>query len=60
MQNSVTIPIINMIVKRSMKSLNNYPDVKKVGLLATTGTIGTHLYENELRKRGIECYYSGR
>jgi aspartate racemase len=54
MQESVNIPIINMIVETAIEVAKKYPDVKKVGLLATSGTIGTGLYHKELEARGIE------
>jgi aspartate racemase len=54
MQESVNIPIINMIRETAIELANNYPDVKKVGLLATTGTIGTGLYHKELEAKGFE------
>lgn len=54
MQESVRIPIINMIRETAIEIANNYPDVKKVGLLATTGTIGTGLYNKELEAKGFE------
>lgn len=46
------IPIINMI-EEAAKHICQL-DLKKVGLLATSGTIHSRLYENELEKCGIE------
>ncbi|UYP44000.1 Aspartate racemase [Candidatus Lokiarchaeum ossiferum] len=53
-QSSVKIPILNMIQETVNFISQNYPDVKKVGLLATTGTIKSKVYEEELRKEGIK------
>jgi len=54
MQKSISIPIINMIRETASEVVVKYPDAKKVGLLATTGTISTGLYEKEFEARGIE------
>ncbi len=54
MSNSVDIPVINMIEEAVKELKQKYPDIKEVGLLATTGTISTGLYEDELRKNGFE------
>ncbi|RJP69728.1 MAG: amino acid racemase [Ignavibacteriales bacterium] len=54
MQKSISIPIINMISETAKEVTAKYPDVKKVGLLATTGTISTGLYEKEFKALGIE------
>lgn len=54
MQDAVTIPIINMIEETVKEVKINYPNIKKVGLLATSGTIKTQLYNNELKANGYE------
>jgi aspartate racemase len=54
MQNAVSIPIIHMIKETVLEVKNNYPNVKKIGLLATSGTIKTKLYNNELEANGFE------
>ena len=54
MQGAVKIPIINMIREAAEEVTVKYPGVKKVGLLATTGTISTGIYEKEFAARGIE------
>ncbi|HOC89519.1 MAG TPA: amino acid racemase [bacterium] len=54
MQQAVKIPIINMIREAAAEVATKYPQAKKVGLLATTGTISTGLYEKEFAARGIE------
>ena len=52
MQEAVSIPIIHMIRETVIEVKDNYPDVQNIGLLATTGTIETKLYENELSSMG--------
>ncbi len=54
MQNAVSIPIIHMIKETILEVKNNYPNVHKIGLLATSGTIKTQLYNNELEANGFE------
>jgi len=54
MQKSVDIPIIHMIRETAIEVADKYPDIKKVGLLATTGTIKSGLYNNELEAKGFE------
>ena len=49
---SVKIPVINIVAETAayLKSL----DIKKVGIMATSGTIATKLFQNALQKEGIE------
>ncbi len=54
MQQAVNIPVLNMIRETVAEVASKYPNAKKVGLLATTGTISTGLYEKEFAARGIE------
>jgi aspartate racemase len=54
MQESVDIPIIHMIRETAIEVADKYPDAKKVGLLATTGTIESGLYNRELEAKGFE------
>jgi len=54
MQDAVSIPIIHMIRETVNEVKQQYPDLKKVGLLATTGTLESRLYENELVKNGYQ------
>ncbi|HUS86985.1 MAG TPA: amino acid racemase [Bacteroidales bacterium] len=52
MDEAVSIPIIHMIRETVNEVVKKYPDYKNIGLLATTGTIETKLYENELISKG--------
>lgn len=54
MQESVDIPIIHMIKETASEVAEKYPGIKKVGLLATTGTIESGLYNKELEDKGFE------
>ena len=54
LQLSINIPILNMI-KETVKEIQvNLPRVKKVGLLCTTGTIKTELYQELLGKIKVD------
>jgi aspartate racemase len=57
MQRAVKIPVLHMIRETAQAVVQRYPQCKRVGLLATTGTIATGLYEKEFRRRGIETLY---
>ncbi len=52
-QRSVDIPIINMVEETVKNVVKNHPEVKSVGILATTGTMYTGLYEKALEKYGL-------
>jgi len=54
MQESVEIPIIHMIRETAVEVAKKYPGIKTVGLLATTGTIESGLYNKELEAKGFE------
>ena len=54
MQRAVHVPILNMIRETVAATLRDHPGVHRVGLLATTGTIGTGLYTLEFAARGVE------
>ncbi len=50
----IEIPIINMIDETIRSITELFPDVRKIGLLSTTGTRETKLYSKKLRKLGLE------
>ena len=54
MQEAISIPIIHMIRETVNEVVNKYPDVKRIGLLATTGTIESKLYDHELDKKNLQ------
>lgn len=55
-QDSVSIPIINMIEETARYIAEKRPDIKKAGILATDGTIEQRLYHKALEKCGIEPF----
>lgn len=53
-QPEVDIPIVSMIDAAATAIAERYPEAKMVGLLATTGTIGSEMYQQALRSRGLD------
>ncbi|MCD7809030.1 MAG: amino acid racemase [Erysipelotrichaceae bacterium] len=50
---SISVPIIHLIQELKVYLLSHH--IHKVGIMATTGTITTNLFQNELLHSGIEC-----
>ena len=50
----VSIPVLHMIREVTNAIKVSLPECKKVGLLATTGTVTANLYQKECQKAGIE------
>jgi len=57
MQQAVKVPVLHMIRETVQAVASRHPDCKRVGLLATDGTVASGLYEKEFRRRGIEVVY---
>lgn len=53
-QESVSIPIIDMTKVLVKSVLSGYPPIKRIGLLATTGSIKAKLYQNYFKSVGVE------
>ena len=53
MQKAVKIPVINMIHESVAYAVEQFEDVKKVGIMATDGTINSRIYHKECRKLGV-------
>jgi len=53
LQASTNVPIINMISETAAYIHNGFPNIKKTGLLATTGTIKAGIYHQALTKLEI-------
>ena len=49
-QKAVSIPIIHESVAYAVREL---PDVKRIGIMGTDGTIGSRIYHKECRKLGV-------
>ena len=57
MQRAVEIPILHMIRETVEAVAKHHPDARRIGLLATNGTIATGLYEREFRARSLSLIY---
>ena len=55
-EDGVDIPVVNMIEETAEYIHTQRPDVKRVGILATDGTVEAGLYHRALEKRGIEPF----
>ena len=53
-QESVKIPILNMIEETAKETQKKIPSIKKVGLLASIGTYKTKIYHQHFKKYNIE------
>ncbi|PCI88766.1 MAG: aspartate racemase [Hyphomicrobiales bacterium] len=52
-QQHLSVPIINMLSEMVQYVCDNHPKVKNIGLLATTGTISSELYQNAFKAAGL-------
>lgn len=57
MQRAVKIPILHLIREAVEAVAKRHPDARRIGLLATNGTISTGLYEREFSARGMTLVY---
>lgn len=48
LQKSTRVPIINMLEETAAYIFNNFPEVERIGLLATTGTLEAQIYQHAL------------
>lgn len=55
LQKHVGVPIINMVRETVLYIKEKNPDINKIGLLATDGTVFTKIYNKECDAIGIEC-----
>lgn len=58
-QAAVGVPVLNMIELTAGRIRQETPDVRKVGLLASTAVIRTDLYGKSLSRRGVEVVHPG-
>jgi aspartate racemase len=59
-ESEISIPLINMPREAVAECTARYKHRPfKIAILATDGTIGSNLYQNELEKTGIESYIPG-
>ncbi len=53
-QESVEVPILNMIEETARETLQRIPQIKKVGLLASVGIYETEIYHQKFKKFNIK------
>ena len=53
LQKRVDIPIINAIEETVLYILKDYPDIKKVGILSTNGTMKSQLFQKQLEENSL-------
>lgn len=53
-QDAVSIPVINMIHESVLAAARQFPSCRKVGIMATDGTINTGLYHKECERFHLE------
>lgn len=53
------IPFLNMMRIAVHKFIDEFPEEKKIGLIATEGSIYDHLYEDEIHRVGREVEFGG-
>jgi aspartate racemase len=53
LKQNLKTPILSMVQVCVEHAIKQYPDIKKVGLLATCGTILSNIYNEEFAKKGI-------
>jgi aspartate racemase len=57
LKKSVGIPVLNMIELTTHEIKKRFPNVRKVGLIATTGTVKTKIYDQMLKRIGVKVIY---
>ncbi len=57
LQSITDIPIINMVREAVLDVKKSKPDIKRIGILATDGTLFSDIYKKECIKLGIEAIY---
>ncbi|MGB9756209.1 MAG: aspartate/glutamate racemase family protein [Candidatus Bathyarchaeales archaeon] len=60
LKKNVKIPILNMIELTAQTISKDFPKTKKAGLLGTTGTVKSGLFDKALNKFGIEMIYPSK
>ena len=59
LREQVGIPILDMVAETAARVRRDYPQVRRVGILATQGTIEIDLYHVALRAEGLEPMHPG-
>ncbi len=54
LQEEANVPIIHMVKETIKHAVNQFEGVRKIGVLATTGTIQSGVYKKEIEELGLE------
>jgi len=57
LKKNVGIPILNMVKLTAQTIREKFPNVKKVGLIGTTGTVKARIYDKALERNKVEVIY---
>ena len=57
LKKSVGIPILNMVDLTAQTIRKRFPNVKKAGVIGTTGTVMAGIYNRALEKNGVKVIY---
>ncbi len=60
LQASTDVTIVNMIEEAVNAAIEKKPNLKKIGVLATDGTVESGVYKNVIEGRGLICAYPSR
>lgn len=55
LQASTSVPIVNMIEEAVTAAILKRPGIKKIGVLATDGTVESGVYAKVIEERGLTC-----
>ncbi len=59
LQAQTTIPLLHMMKIAVNQFVKRFPDEKKIGLIATEGSMYDHLYEDEIKAAGRQVEFGG-
>ncbi|MFH0849978.1 MAG: amino acid racemase, partial [Candidatus Bathyarchaeota archaeon] len=59
LQKKLKVPVLHMIGLSAEKTKKKHPEVTRAGLLASDGTLMSHLYQDSWGKQGIEIIEPG-
>jgi aspartate racemase len=59
-EKEIAVPILNMVELTVAYIMEQFPHIKKIGLLSTTGTLRTHIYQDSIEKQNLEVITSSQ
>lgn len=57
LQRNISVPVLNMVELTAKTLAENFPEVKKAGLLGTTGTMKSKVFDKALGRVGVKVVY---